>query len=884
MLIRLLTYLRFLLSPNHRADVEEELQFHLAREIESHIANGMSPEEAQRSAAVAFGGFEKSREQCSEQRPGYWVETFLQDARYALRGLKRNPVFATTIVLTLMLGIGATTAVFSVVDRILFRSLPYRDGNQLVSVGLVAPIEPQEFMLGGSYYEWRDNQRPFVSLTSETGVTPCDLTEERPARLSCASVEDSFLPTLGVVPVVGRNFTPEEDTPNGPKVALISYGLWKSRFQLDRKVAGRSIRIDGHSVEIIGALPENFEMPRLQSADLLLPQALDVAAQRRADPGRPMWAFARLKPGVSAEAAKAQLQPLFEYSLRLAPAPFRKEVHLQVRSLRNRQIQDVQVMSWVLFGLVVAVLLIACANVTSLLMARSVTREREWAVRAALGASRFRLARQAITEALVLGAAGAVAGYLFAEMLLHLFIAIAPKGLPLLEKAQIDLRIDLRIMVFALLSSFLCVLLYGLMPALRRPRAQALGSRSGPTGAQSAFRQWLVVGQIAVSTVLLVSSALLVRSFRQLQHQELGFQGHHVVTATITLGQNAYPTAESQVAFFQRLIRNLQYGPGLTTFAVSDSLPPGGVHRNQVYASIRVEGRPRFAAGTGGNVAWRWVTPEYFKALRIPIVRGRAFSEDELSSKEHFVVLSTLLAARLFPGSDPIGRRLQVAQGVPDAENPLYTVVGIAANVKNGGLAGADEPEYYRLRRNAAEDWDRSAILILETSLAGDTTETWLRSQVADLDPTIPVTLQMLSERIDEAADQPRFETVLISFFALTGLALAMVGLYGVVSFAVVQRTQEIGVRMALGATRGNILTLVLRSGLRLILWGTSIGLIVALAASQSLASLLYKTSTHDLVAFSVVTLLMAATAMAATLIPAAAATGVNPTVALRCE
>jgi predicted permease len=880
MLAALLHRLGVVFSRGPSSELDEEIRFHIEQAIAAEIAAGYSPEEARRRALVAFGGVERTRAQSYEQHPGWWMESIWQDVRYALRRLRSNRIFTFTVVVTLALGIGATTAVFSVVDRILFRSLPYAHDDRLVSVGLVAPIEPQEFMLGGSYYEWRDNQKPFVALTSEIGATACDLTEERPARLSCASVEDSFLPTLGVVPVVGRNFTREEDAPNGPKVALISYGLWRSRFNLDRNAIGRSINLDGHSVEIIGVLPEDFEMPRLQAADVLRPEALDVAAQRRADPGRPMWAFARLKSGVSSEQAKAQLQPLFDYSLRLAPAPFRKEVHLQVRSLRDRQIQGVRLISWILAGLVAVVLLIACANVASLLMARSVKRERELAVRAALGASRLRLARQSMTESLVLGVTGAFAGYLFAEVLLHLFLAIAPQGMPFLDKA----RIDLRIMLFALLSSILCAVFYGLVPALRRPRAQALGSRTGVTGAQSSFRQWLVVTQIAASTVLLVASVLLLRSFRNLQNQELGFQDNHVITASISLGQSSYSTPERQMAFFQQLIRNLKYAPGVTGLAVSDSLPPAGNHRNQVYASIAVVGRSKLASGTGGTVAWRWVTPDYFRTLGIPIVRGRDFSEDELSSKDHFVVISNLLAGRLFPGTDSVGQRLYLAGSVPGSQNPAYTIVGVAADVKNGGLAGGDEPEYYRLRRNMPEDWERNAIILLETRLAGDAAEKWLRSQVSSIDPTVPVKLQTLSDRVSEMADQPRFETALISFFALTGLALAMVGLYGVVSFAVVQRTQEIGVRMALGATRRDILTLVLKGGFRMILWGTTIGLLLALAASRTLASLLYKTSPHDLLTFSVVTVLMAVVAVIATLVPATSATGVDPTVALRCE
>ena len=379
------TRIRFLLRGKSHKEVDDELRFHLEQQVEANSAAGMTEEEARRQAAIAFGGVERAREACREERPGFRLETVGHDLRYALRGMRRNPAFSLTVLVTLMLGIGSTTAVMSVVDRILFRPLPYGDSSRIVSVGLVAPIEPQEFMLGGSYYEWQDNQKPFVGLTSEIGVDDCDLTEPNPQRLTCASVEHNFLPVLGITPAAGRNFTANEDLPNSPGVAMISYALWKSRFHLDPGAVGKVIRLDGNAHEIVGVLPRDFEMPRLQAADVLVPERLDVVAQRRADPGRPMWAFARLKPGVTPEEATTQLEPLFEYSLRLAPAPFRKEVHYTVRPLRDRQFHDVHRAAWVLLGLVIAVLLIACANVASLMMARRASREREVAVRSALG-------------------------------------------------------------------------------------------------------------------------------------------------------------------------------------------------------------------------------------------------------------------------------------------------------------------------------------------------------------------------------------------------------------------------------------------------------------------------------------------------------------------
>ncbi len=300
-------------------EVDDELRFHLEQSVQRNLAEGMTAEEARRQALVELGGVERTREQCYEQRPGWWLGTLTQDVRYALRGFKRNPVFTFAVIATLAVGIGATTAVFSVVDRILFRSLPYAHDTTLVSVGLTAPIIPQEFMLGGSYYDWRDNQKPFEAFTSDTGATDCDLTERNPAHLSCASVEQNFLPTLGIAPILGRNFLPEEDRPKGPKVALISYGLWLSHYGLDPGIVNRLIDIDGVQVRVIGVLPKDFEMPALESADVVVPEALDEAEQRKADPGRVMYAFARLKPGITMERAQAELQPVFNYSLNLAP-------------------------------------------------------------------------------------------------------------------------------------------------------------------------------------------------------------------------------------------------------------------------------------------------------------------------------------------------------------------------------------------------------------------------------------------------------------------------------------------------------------------------------------------------------------------------------------
>jgi len=875
MIRELLSRLPFFLARRQAGDLDEELAFHVEQSTLANIAAGMTVEEARRRALVAFGGVERVREECYEQRPGWFIETVMQDVRYAFRGFRRNPVFAVTVIATLALGIGATTAVFSVVDPILFRSPPYAHPDRLVSVGLVAPIFPQEFMLGGSYYEWRDNQKPFAAYTSETGVNQCDLTEHNPAHLSCASVESTFLPTLGISPVLGRNFLPGEDRPNGPKVALISYGLWRIHYSSDPGVIGKLVDIDGTPVQVIGVLPEDFEMPTLEAADIVVPQALDEAEQRKADPGRVMYAFARLKPGVSTQQAEAALQPLFKYSLVLAPPAFRKEVHLRVRSIRDLQMHDVRLVAWVLLCAVLAVLLIACANVASLFMARGAARERELAVRSALGASRGRLTRQALSEALLVSVAGAVAGSILAEILLRIFLAIAPAGIPFLSRAKLDLRIVL----FTVLVSFLCGIVFGLISALQRPRSLAVAARSTNSRAHAVLRRVIVTAQIAISLVLLSGAALLLRSFQNLQEQNLGMRTRGVLAAQISLPSYRYPTAQKQMEFFQQAETALRRLPGVTAAAVSDTLPPGGTHHDQIYSVIAIPGKPRSNSGTGGMVTWRWVTPGYFRTLDIPIIRGRGFTEEQPSLNDHFIILSSLLASRLFANEDPVGQRVQL-----NPDGPLYRVVGVAANVKNAGLAAASDPEYYRLRRNAAEDWESGAALVLKTALSPAATAAWVRSQVEQIDPTVPVEIETLNERVSQLADRPRFETALLGFFAVSGLLMAIIGLYGVISFVAIQRTQEIGVRMALGARRIDILRLIAWEGVRLTLLGGVAGLSVALAVSHHLRSLLYSVGPYDPSIFAAVALLLTVVALAATLIPALAAMKVEPVVALRYE
>ena len=877
-----MTRVRFFFRSRKVDELDEELRFHVERSVERNIAAGMTAEEARRLAMIEFGGVERAREQSFEQRPGWWLGTVEQDVRYALRGFRRNWVFTVAVIATLMVGIGATTAVFSVVDRILFRPLPYAHDDRLVSVGLVQPMQRQEFTLGGFFFEWRDNQKPFEALTFETGYGDCNLTETNPMHLHCISVAQDFLPTLGVTPVAGRNFTKEEDVPNGPRVVVITDGLWLRRFNRDPALVGKTVNLDGHATQIVGVLPRDFEMPRLQEVDILRPAQIDIAEQHTVNSGigLPLWAFARLKPGIGLAEAKAEMEPLFLHTREWIPAELRKDFHLQVRSIRDLQMADVYRVAWVLLGAVLTVLAIACANVASLFSARGVAREKEMAVRSALGASRGRLLRQTLTEAVLLAIGGTAAGCVLAEILLRGFISIGPTGMPFLASARLDLRITLFMVVLAMV----CATIFGILPALEIPKARALAARQARTATQARLRRVLVVGQIGLCVVLLSGASLLVRSFSNLERQSLGMQTRNVITVHVPLNWERYPAGTRD--FYLRAEAAFRQLPGVTAVGISNSLPPGGPHAGSRYSEFEVEGKAPTPAGAGGSVAWRQVTPDYFRVLRIPIVEGANFSEQERGLNQHLAILSKDLAARFFPEGHVVGRHVMHEMFNPYRQaGPVYTVVGVAGMVKNGGLAGEDEPEFYELQTNGqSEYWDNHEVFLLESSLPAAALAPWIRARVAQLDPTAPVEMDTMEQVVSKLADRPRFETALLGFFACCGLLMAVIGLYGVIAFVATQRTQEIGVRMALGATRGNILRLIAGEGVRLIVIGGALGLGASLVSARLLTSLLFHVSARDPWTYVGVMSVLGVVALAATLIPARAAMKVEPVVALRYE
>ena len=862
-------------------DLSVSIQEHLEEKIDDLMEDGMSREEATRTARREFGNVTLIEEHSREVWQWQWIENQLRDVRYALRGFRRNPLFTVTVIATLALGIGATTAVFSVVDRILFRALPFAHADHIVSIGLVQSLEGEEFTMGGFFFDWLDHQRPFSAMASQgTMLHACDLVEANPQQLNCIPVQAGFLPLLGISPVLGRNFSPDEDRPNGPSVALISYGVWLDHYNRDPHILNRLIDLDGNSTRVIGVLPKGFELPTVETPDVLLPMQLNRAVQNKVNGGfgAPMRTFARLKSGVSIVQAKAEMGPLFLHTQQIfVPPALRNDVHLSIRSLRDRETQGVRLAAWVLLCAVLTLLLIACANVAGLMMARSAAREREMAVRSALGASRGRLIRQSLTEAFLLSLAGAAAGLALAEGLLQVFIAIAPASIPFLGKASLDLRVAL----FAVTISLLSGACFGVVPALEKPRPLALAARAANSGRHVILRRGLVGGQIACSMILLAGAGLLVRSFQNIEEQNLGFRTKGVVTLQIALPWFRYNTRQKQMDFYLRAETALRRLPGIRAVAIADSVPPGGWQGAYRFSDLATENNPHPTPGTGGTVVNRRVTPDYFRSLDIPIVQGRGFSEQDRTSTLSLVVLSRLLAARLFPGENPVGKRVQPGLN----KNAWFTVVGVAGNVKNSGLTEQNKPEIYFLRRNAVNDWGgRVPMMVIDSVLPPDAVIPWIRSQIASLDPTVPIEMKTLNRTIGSLASRPRFETALLGFFAFIGLVMAVIGLYGVIAFLATQRTQEIGVRMALGASRFNILRLILWEGLRLVAIGGAVGLAAAFALSRLLKSLLYGVGPHDPVSFLGVALLLAMVGLLATLVPARSAMKVEPVEALRYE
>jgi putative ABC transport system permease protein len=667
-------------------------------------------------------------------------------------------------------------------------------------------------------------------------------------------------------------------------VALISYGLWQSRFGGDSSVVDRTVPLDGREARIVGVLPRDFEFPTLAQVGLIVPEALDKAIVQQ---GPIVRVYGRMKPGLDVNAAAARLQPLFHSFIESAPPPFRKVLRLQVRSIRDLQIHDARLAAWLLLISALAVLLIACANVANLLFARSTGRRHELAVRSALGAGRVRLFQQRLTESVLLALLGGATGCGLAYAIVHGFVAIAPAGIPRLPEASVDGRV----LLVAIFLSIGAALLFGTLPALERPAMESLVVTTMAGTRRARLRQVLIFAQVWMTVILLAGALLFLRSLRNLQTEPLGMNTQNVGTAEFTLGQPKYPEAAQRLAFFEELEARLKQLPGISNAALTDSLPPSTPARTMPFIALVANGRPALSPqqGIGGVVGWRSVTPDYFSVLGIPLLRGRGFEDADRNPGGGAIILNEALARLLFPGEEPLGRTIRFRQD-ENHLTPALTVIGVTGNTENQGLGASAGPEYYVVRRHAADDAifrypDSKRISIVARSVMDpQTVAKELRDAVATLDPTLPVESSTLGQTVSTLAARPRFSAALLTLFAAMGLLLAAAGIYGLVSLMVGQRTQEIAIRMALGANPASVTKMMVLQVSVWIALGAGAGIVCSWIGARWVTALLFGIQPNDPITPAGAAIVLLAVALVAAYVPARRASKVDPMVALHYE
>jgi len=868
--------------------VDEEFEFHLRMQIEENIRSGMNASDACVAARRKLGNRTQVTEEVYRMNTISFLEEVAQNVRFSVRTLRRNPGFAMTAVLVLALGLGSSTAMFSALDRILFRPLPYADEDRLVHFGMTFPsfsgrgaADSDLILIAGSYQgSWKPVPEPFTAVTTVMWGkgSSCDVTEQPSERLLCAQVESNFLKTFGVRPVLGRDFTPEDDVRGAPQVAIISHKVWTRRFGADPGAIGRTMDLDGASASVIGVLPAEFSMPTGE-ADILRPQQ-----QYPLPPGQlgsMLTAFGRLKPGVTGEQARAAIAPIIEANAKELPRVGGNSPQPRVVRLRDHLIGDAPRVAWLLLGAVAGLLLIACVNVTNLIVARLAARNREFEVRAALGAGRARLARLALTESLMLAVVGGTLGLALAAGMLRMFVQMAPSSMREIERAALDLR------VFAVAGALALVagLAVGAWPAFSVWRVRELqhGSRATPA-ARPRMRFALVTAQIALTVVMLGGSALLLRTLWNQVAVPLGYQSEQVFTMRVEPNAARYPPSSrgSRHALFEQLLDRIRQIPGTVAATMSSDEFPSG--RHSVASRIAVDRQPPRDLPPGMRLRGQEVTPGYFQTFRIPILKGRAFAESDRDGPP-VAILSESAARLLFPGQDPIGHTVE--RGYNNTDLTRVTrwaeVVGVAGDVRNVGPTLDSDPEIYV----PAENWGylaSYAVYAIRTQASSVDAAAFMKQAVADLDPLTPVTVEPLDAEVDRQTERPRFVAWLLAAFAGLALLLAAAGLYGVASYLVTQRTRDIGVRMALGASPADISRQVMGEAGRWIAAGAVLGCALAYVAIRAIEAQLYGVGSLDPLSWIAALGVLCGALFLAVWRPASRAARVDPMEALRAD
>ena len=868
---------------SHKDDVDqeltEELRAHVDLLTDQKIRDGIEPEAARRAALVEVGGVEQVKERVREVRMGRPLEDLSQDLRYALRGLRKHRAFTAVAVITLALGIGANTAIFTVINTVLLRPLPYEKPDELVVLTETVSERPA----GVSYQnfvDFRNQNSVFENVTALRPRESFNLTGTGESeRLQGRLVSANFFSTLGIKPIRGRDFLAEDDQPSATPVTIISHALWQRRFGADESILGKQLILNGQQFTVIGITPANFRFGA--EADVSVPIGLSAERfkLRGKDPG--ISAFARLKQGTSIDNANAELNTIAARLEQQYPDTNTGR-RVRIESLRESVVGDIRPTLLTLLGAVGFVLLIACANVANLLLTRSAGRQREMAIRTALGAGRMRILRQLFTESIVLALAGGVVGLLLAIWGTSVLSSYIPEGIPRMS----ELGIDGPVLAFTFGASLLTGVFFGIAPVLQSAKTNLTetlkeGERNSSPSHNRAGKL-LVISEVALTLVLLVGAGLLVKSFWRLSQVDPGFDPQNVLAMQISI--NARPEEGPRVDnFLTGLQQRVQQLPGVQSVSVSNGLPFEGAN----FPPIVLESKPAPPPGQDPTGLLYIVSADYFKTMRIDLVRGRLFSTEDRKDTPQVALIDEVFARQYFPNEDPIGKRFRL--NTPGAES--REIVGVVRHVEHVGLEGqtANTAEFYfnfdQLSLASLPRYVRRVNLLVRTtveplSLAGS-----VRNQISALDKDQAVfNVRTMEQALAQSVEARRFSMILLAVFALLALTLAAVGIYGVISYSVAQRTREVGIRMALGARTIDVLNLVVRDGLKLVLIGIVVGLGGALLLTRLMTTLLFGVTSTDALTYVTVALGLIFVAFIACCIPARRAAKVDPLVALRFE
>jgi putative ABC transport system permease protein len=799
------------------------------------------------------------------------LANLLTDMRYAVRQMTKTPGFTAVAVLTLALGIGATSAIFSVINGVVLRPLPYPEGESIVRVFEIVPQYGRFSVAPANFFDWKQQAASFERLAVFANGTETFTTGDGPERIPMASVSWDTFELLRVAPVLGRGFREDEDRPQENDVIVLSHGMWQRRFGGDPSVLGRTITLGGLPTTIVGVMPPEFYFPG-REAEFWRPIALNPANASRG--GHYLGAIARLKPGTSNQQATAEMRGIAERLAEQYPRNSRGE-SAETIVLHELIVGPVRPILLTLLGAVGVLILIACANVANLLLVRASGREKEIAIRSAMGAGRGRIVTQMLAESLVLALAGGALGLLLAWLAITPIQALGQGRMPRVA----DISLDGTVLAFALLVSVATGIIFGMAPAWQASRggpgaALKEGGRSSAASAGRRVRSGLLVAEVALSLVLLVGAALLLRSFARLTGIDPGFRAEHVLTFRVALPRATYPKPHNLIGFYDRLIESLQATPGVEAAASVQQLPMLGSY----VLSFVIEGRPPAPPGSDASANHRVVTPGYFATLGIPVLRGRAFTPQDTDTSPMVAVIDDAFARQHFAGEDPIGRGIDIGNGT----DGFYKIVGVVGSVHHEGLDATPEPTMYVPYK---QDVFSGMFVMVRTS--GDPAQfaPTARRLVREIDPNLPAfSMSPLGEVVSASLGDRRFSMFLLGVFAFIALFLAGVGLYGVVAYTVSQRTQEIGLRMAIGAEPRDVMRLVVGGGMRLAVVGVVLGVAGALVLSRLVASMLFDVTPFDPPSYLATASVLLAVSALACYVPARRAMAVDPLVALRAE